>query len=62
MTVNTRKHMKYLTKDVDMNEMLKYLLLTCQWELWMKMVFVEDVVEILMRRVGQTRTMRPLLT
>ena len=27
--VNTRKYMEYLTEDVDVNEMLKDLLLTC---------------------------------
>ena len=31
--VNTQKCMEHLTKDVDVNEMLKDLLITCQWEL-----------------------------
>ena len=46
VTINTRKCMEYLSKDVDVNEMLKDLLLTCQWKLWMKMVFAEDLVDL----------------
>ena len=38
--------MEYLTKDVDVNEMLKDPLSMRKWELCTKMAFAEDVVNL----------------
>ena len=46
MKINTQKCMEYLTKDADANDMLRDPLVVCQWDLWMNMVFAEDVVDL----------------
>ena len=38
--------MVYLTKDVDINKILKDPIVTCQGELWTKMAFAEDAVDL----------------
>ena len=46
VAINTRKFMQYITEIADVNEMLADPLIVCQWDLWMKMAFAEEVVDL----------------
>ena len=44
VAIDTRRFKQYITEIADVNEMLADPLIVCQWDLWMKMAFAEEVV------------------
>ena len=61
LTINTRECMEYLTELEDPKDMLKDILLSVQWDLWMQMAFAEDIVDLFDRSTLATNDYEPLL-